>query len=253
MSQSYSERIAATVMTIWKDSLSMDSKPAKWTYDQGVILKGIEGLWYATGEGKYFDYVQKSMDFFVNDKGEIRGYKQDEYNIDNVLCGRNLLTLYAVTGKEKYYKAAAILRQQLSTQPRTKEGGFWHKKRYPYQMWLDGLYMGEPFYAEYAKTFHDTAAFDDIANQFIWMEQHARDAKSGLLYHAWDESKEQKWANKQTGCSPNFWARAMGWYGMSLVDVLELFPENHPKRKSLLDIFQRYIIAVEKYQDITKC
>jgi len=249
MSQTYNERIAATVMTIWKDSLSMDGKPAKWTYDQGVILKGIESLWYATGEGKYFDYLQKSMDFFVNDKGEIRGYKQDEYNIDNVLCGRNLLTLYAVTGKEKYYKAATILREQLKNQPRTKEGGFWHKKRYPYQMWLDGLYMGEPFYAEYAKTFHDTAAFNDIANQFIWMEKHARDAKTGLLYHAWDESKKQHWANKETGCSPNFWARAMGWYGMALVDVLQVFPENHPKRKLLLDILQRYIVAVEKYQD----
>ena len=244
-----SEQMAATVMAIWKDSLSIEGNPAKWTYDQGVILKGMEGLWYATGEGKYFDYIQKSMDFFVNDKGEIRGYKQDEYNIDNVLCGRNLLTLYAVTGKEKYYKAASTLREQLKNQPRTKEGGFWHKKRYPNQMWLDGLYMGEPFYAEYAKTFHDDAAFDYIADQFIWMEKHARDAKSGLLYHAWDESKEQKWANKQTGCSPNFWARAMGWYGMALIDVLDQFPQEHPKRKLLLEILQRYITAVEKVQD----
>ncbi len=244
-----SQQMAATVMTIWKDSLSSEGKPAKWTYDQGVILKGMEGLWYATGDGKYFNYIQKSMDFFVNDKGEIRGYKQDEYNIDNVLCGRNLLTLYAVTGKEKYYKAASTLREQLKNQPRTKEGGFWHKKRYPYQMWLDGLYMGEPFYAEYAKTFHEDAAFDDIADQFIWMEQHARDAKTGLLYHAWDESKEQKWANKQTGCSPNFWARAMGWYGIALVDVLQQFPQDHPKRKALIEILQRYITAVEKAQD----
>jgi len=245
----WSEKMAATVMTIWKDSLSTEGKPAKWTYDQGVILKGMEGLWYATGDGKYFNYIQKSMDFFVNDKGEIRGYKQDEYNIDNVLCGRNLLTLYAVTGKEKYYKAASTLREQLRNQPRTKEGGFWHKKRYPYQMWLDGLYMGEPFYAEYAKTFHEDAAFDDIANQFIWMEQHARDAKTGLLYHAWDESKEQKWANKQTGCSPNFWARAMGWYGIALVDVLQQFPQDHPKRKALIEILQRYLSAVERVQD----
>ena len=244
-----SQQMAATVMTIWKDSLSTEGKPAKWTYDQGVILKGMEGLWYATGDGKYFNYIQKSMDFFVNDKGEIRGYKQDEFNIDNVLCGRNLLTLYAVTGKEKYYKAATTLREQLKNQPRTKEGGFWHKKRYPYQMWLDGLYMGEPFYVEYAKTFHEDASFDDIANQFIWMEQHARDPKTGLLYHAWDESKEQKWANKQTGCSPNFWARAMGWYGIALVDVLEQFPKDHPKRKTLIEILQRYISAVGKVQD----
>ena len=121
--QSWSEKMAATVMTIWKDSLFSDpSKPAKWTYDQGVILKGIEGLWYKTGDPKYFNYMQKSMDFFVNDKGEIRTYKQADYNLDNVLCGRILLTLYNVTVKEKYYTAALTLRNQLKTQPRTAEG-----------------------------------------------------------------------------------------------------------------------------------
>src|SRR6185369_12614688 len=124
---------------------------------------------------------------------------------------RSLIMLYKVTGDEKYYKAATLLRSQLLTHPRTQEGGFWHKKRYPYQMWLDGLYMGEPFYAEYAANFHEDSAFNDIANQFVWMEKHARDAKTGLLYHGWDESKAEQWANKTTGLSPNFWARAMGW------------------------------------------
>ena len=147
--QTPAEKMAATVMTIWKDSLFTDpARPARWTYDQAVILKGIEGLWHKTGDAKYFAYMQKCMDFFVNDKGDIRTYKLTDYNIDNILCGRVLLTLYNVTGKEKYYKAASTLREQLRTQPRTNEGGFWHKKIYPYQMWLDGLYMGEPFYAE---------------------------------------------------------------------------------------------------------
>eukprot|EP01137_Pigoraptor_chileana_P004531 Opistho-2@46301 len=222
---SWSEKMAKTVMTIWKDSLYTDpAKPAKWTYDQGVILKGIEGLWYQTGDGKYFAYMQKCMDFFVNEKGEIRTYKQADYNIDNVLCGRILLTLYHVTGKEKYFKAAQTLREQLRNQPRTKEGGFWHKKIYPYQMWLDGLYMAEAFYTEYAVTYNEPEALNDIVNQFRWMELHARDAKTGLLYHGWDESKTQQWANPQTGLSPHFWARAMAWYGMALVDVLENFP-----------------------------
>lgn len=244
--QSLSEKMTSTVMNIWKDSISL---PSKWTYDQGVVLKGVEGLWYNTGNGKYFDYMQHSMDVFVNDNGEIKTYKLEDYNIDNVLCGRILITLYNVTGKEKYYKAATTLREQLKTQPRTTEGGFWHKKRYPNQMWLDGLYMGEPFYATYAAAFHDDAAFDDIANQFIWMEKHARDQKTGLLYHGWDESKEQKWADKNTGCSPNFWARAMGWYGMALVDVLEQFPKNNAKRNALIEILKRYASAVEKVQD----
>ncbi len=245
----YAEKMAATVMTIWRDSLSSEGKPAKWTYDQAVILKGIESLWYRTGDAKYFNYMQKSMDFFVDEKATIRTYKQADYNIDNVLCGRILLTLFNVTGKEKYYKAATTLREQLRTQPRNHEGGFWHKKIYPYQMWLDGLYMGEPFYAEYAATYNDPAAFDDIAHQFIWMEKHARDAKTGLLYHGWDESRQQKWANTATGNPPHIWARAMGWYGMALVDVLEQFPANNPYRDSLLLILHRYADAVKKVQD----
>ncbi len=249
-SQSLAEKMAATVMAIWKDSLySAPGRPAKWTYDQGVILKGIEGLWYKTGDPKYFNYMQKCMDFFVNDKAEIRTYKQSDYNLDNVLCGRILLTLYNVTGKEKYYKAATTLREQLKTQPRTNQGGFWHKKIYPYQMWLDGLYMAEPFYAEYAATFNEPADFDDIANQFVWMEKNARDAKTGLLYHGWDESKQQKWANPQTGLSPHFWARAMAWYGMALVDVLENFPSENPRKKELVAVLTRFADAVKKVQD----
>lgn len=248
--QTWSEKMAKTVMTIWKDSLYMDAgRPVRWSYDQGVILKGIEGLWIQTGDGKYFNYMQTCMDFFVNEKGEIRTYKQADYNLDNVLCGRILQTLYNVTGKEKYYKAASTLRDQLKTQPRTKEGGFWHKKIYPYQMWLDGLYMAEPFYAEWAATYNETDAFNDIANQFIWMEKHARDTKTGLLYHGWDESREQKWANPQTGLSPHFWARAMAWYGMALVDALEHFPDNHPEKDSLKAILKRFADAVQKVQD----
>jgi unsaturated rhamnogalacturonyl hydrolase len=248
--QSWSEKMAATVMTVWKDSLFSDpAKPAKWTYDQGVILKGIEGLWIKTAEPKYYNYMQKCMDFFVNEKGEIRTYKQSDYNLDNVLCGRILLTLYNVTGKEKYYKAATTLREQLKTQPRTNAGGFWHKKIYPYQMWLDGLYMAEPFYAEYAATYNEPAAFDDIAHQFIEMEKHARDTKTGLLYHGWDESKQQKWANLKTGLSPHFWARAMAWYGMAMVDALENFPSENKNKDSILGILKRFADAIKKVQD----
>jgi unsaturated rhamnogalacturonyl hydrolase len=247
-SKSYAAEMAKTVMTIWKDSMS-NGRPARWSYDQSVILKGIEGLWRATGEKKYFDYIQKSMDLFVEDNGNIRTYDQKDFNIDNVSSGRNVLLLYNVTGKEKYLKAVQTIRQQLREHPRTNEGGFWHKKIYPYQMWLDGLYMGEPFYAEYAKTFHEDTAFNDIARQFILMEKNSLDKKKGLMYHGYDESRQQKWADKTTGHSPNFWARAMGWYGMGLVDVLEVFPANHPKRKELVDILNRYAKAVSKYQD----
>jgi unsaturated rhamnogalacturonyl hydrolase len=246
----YAAAMAETVMTIWKDSLTTQpGKPAKWTYDQGVILKGIEGLWKATADKKYFDYIRKSMDFFLDENGNIRTYKFDEYTLDNITPARSLLLLYNVTGQEKYLKAVQQLRRQLTTQPRTNAGGFWHKKTYPSQMWLDGLYMAEPFYTEYANEFHEDSAFNDIARQFILMEQNSRDAPSGLLYHGYDESRTQKWADTKTGRSPNFWARAMGWYGMALADVLEIFPDNHPKKKELVAIFNRFASAILRVQD----
>ena len=248
--QPLSQQVAATVMNIWKDTVPIGSI-TKWSYDMGVVLKGFEGIWQATGDRKYFNAIQSKMDFFIQNDGTIRGYEADEYNLDHVNNGKLLLLLYRVTQKDKYLKAAQVLRDQLRHHPRTTEGGFWHKKVYPNQMWLDGLYMGEPFYAEYAMLMHEDTAFNDIANQFIWMEKHARDPKTGLLYHAWDESRQMKWANKETGTSPHFWSRAMGWYSDALVDVLDYFPADHPKRQALIDILNRLVNAIEKQQDKT--
>jgi len=248
--QKWSQQVATTAMNLWKDSFVLEGdKAAKWRYDQGVILEGIEGIWNATGEGKWYNYIQKSIDFYVQEDGTIKGYRPDEYNIDHVNNGKLLLLLYRVTGKDKYKKAADLLRDQLRTHPRTSEGGFWHKKVYPFQMWLDGLYMGQPFYAEYAMLFHEDTAFNDIARQFILMERHARDSKTGLLYHGWDESKQQKWADKKTGLSPNVWGRALGWYGMAMVDALDYFPENHPGKDSIIKILGRFAKAVTQVQD----
>lgn len=245
-----SQQMAATVIELWPDSMAVkEGKPAAWNYEQGVVLEGFAGLWKNTADASYFNYLKKSIDFYVTPSGDIQTYHKGEYNIDHVKTGRTLLLLYKVTNDLRYYKAAKLLREQLKNHPRTSEGGFWHKQIYPNQMWLDGLYMGEPFYAEYAATFNETETFDDVAKQFILMEGHARDGKTGLLYHGWDESKEQKWADKTTGRSPNFWARAMGWYGMALVDVLDFFPTNHPKRDSLLSILNRWAVAIQKVQD----
>ena len=248
--QTPGEKLAATVLNIWKDTVPIGSN-TKWSYDMAVVLKGFEGLWMNTGNADYFKTIQKKIDYFVKDDGTIKGYEKEEYNLDLVNNGKLVLLLYRVTGKEKYKKAADLIRSQLTSHPRTNEGGFWHKKVYPYQMWLDGLYMAEPFYAEYAMLFHQDTAFNDIANQFTWMEKHVRDAKTGLLYHAWDESKKQQWADKETGRSPHFWSRAMGWYADALVDVLDYFPTNHPKRKALIDILNRLVNAIEKQQDKT--
>ncbi len=247
---SYARELAATAMHRWPDSFALEGdKVAKWRYDQGVILKGIEGIWMTTGEKKWFDYLQHSMDFYVNEDGTIKGYRPDEYNIDHVNNGRILLTLYQVTGKAKYLKAATSLREQLKTHPRTSEGSFWHKKIYPNQVWLDGLYMGQPFYAEWAGLFGEDSVYSGIARQFALIEQHTRDNRSGLLYHAWDASKQEAWANKATGRSPHVWGRAMGWYGMALVDVLEAFPEGHKGRDTLVGILGRFAQAITAAQD----
>ena len=243
--KSIPEQAADTAMTaLWRTGY-----PSRWNYEHGLVLKGIERVWVRTKKKEYLDFIQQNMDHFVADDGSIRTYSLDNYNLDNILPGRVLLFLYKTTGNEKYRKAATLLREQLKTHPRTSEGGFWHKKIYPSQMWLDGIFMAEPFYAEYAAMFHEDSAFDDIAKQFMLMERHARDDKSGLLYHGWDESRKQRWADPTTGRSPNFWARAMGWYGMALVETLDYFPRKHPQRRELIAILNRLARAVAKYQE----
>ncbi|MGD0037491.1 MAG: glycoside hydrolase family 88 protein [Bacteroidota bacterium] len=224
-------------------------KSARWDYERGVVLQGVYQLYRTTHKKEYLDFIKRHIDLYVQKDGSIRTYEYLSFTLDNIATGRNLLALYKAANDKKYKIAADTLRKQLAQQPRTNEGGFWHKKIYPYQMWLDGLYMAEPFYAEYAQMFHEPADFDDIANQFIWMEQHSRDSKTGLLYHAWDESKQMPWANKQTGCSSYFWGRAIGWYAWALVDVLDYIPQDHTKRKELIAILQRLSNALLEFRE----
>lgn len=248
----YSVRMAESFMTWHKDSIMVkENKPASWDYEQGLMYKAIEKVWNRTGDGKYYEYVRKDIDRYVQKDGSIRTYKYDDFNLDNIPTGRALLTLYQQTqpDKEKYRKAADLLWKQIGNQPKTKEGGFWHKKRYPYQMWLDGLFMAEPFATEYSLIFNHPEHFNDIAKQFTLIEKYAVDAKTGLIYHGYDESKEQKWADPKTGLSPHFWSRAIGWYAMALVDVLDYFPQSHPERANLIKYLQRLAPALVKYQD----
>ncbi|HKI45960.1 MAG TPA: glycoside hydrolase family 88 protein [Balneolales bacterium] len=250
-SMPWSQRMANTVIDhLWPDSIyTRPDRPVSWSYDQGVVLKGIECVWKDTGKQKYIDYIRHIIDKFVTPDGSIRTYRPKGYRLDDINNGKILLLLYKVTGNKKYWKAATLLMDQLKTQPRNASGGFWHKKIYPNQMWLDGLYMAEPFYAQYAGMTHDNAAFDDITHQFELIEKHARDSKTGLLYHGWDESKQQRWANPVTGDSPNFWGRAMGWYAMALVDALDYIPQHSADRDSLVTILNRLATAVTKVQD----
>lgn len=259
----YAKQMAATIMKQYKDSMVVKkyashleqdklpegNRPANWNYEIGVVLMGFERLHQLTKDQTYIDYTKHIIDHFITADGSIRTYVMDEYNSDNIPPGRQLLRLYDLYKEQKYITAATTLRNQISIQPRNKAGGFWHKLKYPSQMWLDGLYMIEPFYAAYAVVKNQPADFNDIINQFVIMEKYGRDAKTGLLYHGWDESKLQDWANKQTGVSPEFWSRSIGWYMMALVDVLDFIPKDHPRRKELIAILNRTSTAIVKFQD----
>ncbi len=246
----YSVRMADSEMKRNPESWMVDfSKKLKWDYCNGLELQSIYMVWKQTGDPKYFNYVKSYADTIITADGSITGYKPADYSLDKLNSGKILFDLYAKTKEEKFKKAIDLLRNQVKNQPRTTDGGFWHKKIYPNQMWLDGLYMASPFLAEYAYRFNDKTLYDEVANQILTMAKHAYDAKTGLYYHGWDESKLQKWANPQTGLSPNFWSRSMGWYMMAMVDVLDFLPKNHPKRPEIIKILTNLSISLEKYRD----
>ena len=245
------ERLADNFIKLFPDSIHypLSKKKFKWDYEQGLVLEAFYRLWKMTGNQKYFDYIKRNINYFIESDGSIRTYKFKDYNIDNIAPGRQLLHLYAETNQDKYKTSADILRKQLAEQPRTSEGGFWHKKKYPYQMWLDGLYMGAPFYTEYAVLFNEDDAFDDISNQFLLIRKNNFDANTGLYFHGWDESREQAWSDSIKGTSSHFWGRALGWFMMALVDVLDSFPENHPHRNDLIEMFKNLSASLLQYKD----
>jgi unsaturated rhamnogalacturonyl hydrolase len=246
----WSQPFADSAIARWPDGQTgKPGAPSTWNYELGTLLEGMDSVWLSTADPRYFNYIQKSVDALLAPDGSIPTLKPEEHQLDNILLGRQLLLLYQVTRNQRYLTAAKFLSDQVAQQPREPSGGYWHKQRYPNQMWLDGLYMAEPFRAEYASISHHPKDFADIARQFVLMEQHARDPKTGLLYHGWDESKQERWANKQTGDSSQFWARGMGWYMMALVDTLDYYPAGDPGRAQLLAILRRAAAAVARYQD----
>ena len=220
-----------------------------WNYEQGLMLQALYKLYLKTSDSRYYNYIIENLDHFITDDGRIKTDVFSKFRLDDIAPGRALLDIYKSLKEKKYKTAADTLRKQLQQQPRTKEGGFWHKEIYPHQMWLDGLFMAEPFYAQYAGMFNESSDFKDIAEQFILIYKHAHDPGTGLLFHGWDESKKQRWANPETGVSPSFWGRGIGWFEMALVDVLDYFPKNNPARKEIIDILQKTSKALLKYRD----
>jgi unsaturated rhamnogalacturonyl hydrolase len=214
-----------------------------------VALLALQRVWEQNKDPRYFEYIQRNMDAFIDESGDIRTYNLEDFNLDQINQGKLLFLLHAETGDNRYKNAAFLLRRQLGTHPRTAQGGYWHKKIYPNQMWLDGLYMADPFLAQFAHTYGDSDIWDDIAHQIALFDRQARDVETNLLFHAWDSSRTQKWADPQTGCSPHFWARAVGWFMMALPDILDFFPDDHPKRDKIIRVFRETADAILAVQD----
>lgn len=235
----------------WNLEMIRSGKCNKWNYIDGCMITGILERYEITGEARFLDFADRFLSGFVEEDGRIRTYDPAEYSLDNVNPAKNLFTLYDLTGKEKYRKALELVRSQLSTMPRTPEGNFWHKLIYPNQVWLDGIYMALPFYMEYEKRFDAQKDCEDICRQIANVEIRMRDPKTGLYYHGYDASRKMYWADPDTGCSPNFWLRAEGWFILGLVDVLEIMQDLPMQAESvhlqhmLLDLAK----ALSKYQD----
>ena len=233
--------------------IARQTNSAKWDYTVGLFTLSLLKLNEQTNDPRFVKFSEDKVGSLISADGSIQGYKLEEFQLDALNPGKTALALWlTITNPDnpKLFFACTKLMEQLQAQPRTPDGGFWHKQRYTNQMWLDGIYMGAPFYAAMARYMHrPQPVYDDVAKQLRLIDEHTYDAKTGLNYHGWDAAKIQPWANPATGCSSNFWGRAEGWYAMALVDVLDYFPTNHPARLQIIAMLQKLSAGVLKFQD----
>ncbi|MBQ8317395.1 MAG: glycoside hydrolase family 88 protein [Lachnospiraceae bacterium] len=235
---------------MWNIEKVLSGEPNKWNYIDGCMITAILSLYEMTGDEKYYSFAKNFVDYYVQEDGTIETYDPEEFNLDNVNTASNLFYLYDKTGDEKYRKAIEIVRGQLERMPRTKEGNFWHKNIYPHQVWLDGLYMAQPFYMKYEMKFNSMKGCKDSIQQFENVERLMKDDKTGLYYHGYDESKEMYWANPETGCSANFWLRALGWYAVALVETATAMTDVlYDEFRYLLRLLENLVEALIPYQD----
>lgn len=248
--QPWSVRMAESEMIRCPESWQLDFQPRlKWDYCHGLELQSMLDVYDRYGDSKFYEYALAYADTMVNADGTIKKYKLEDYSLDRVNSGKFLFRIYDQTKNEKYKKALDLMRSQLDTHPRNADGGFWHKKIYPHQVWLDGIYMGAPFYAEYAYRNSQVNAYQDIINQFLMAARHTYDPQTDLFRHACDVSRKERWSDKQTGQSLHSWGRAMGWYAMAFVDALEFIPKHEVGRDSMLIVFNHLAKMVKRLQD----
>lgn len=232
---------------LWNiESIRQGKKPS-WNYIDGCMITALLCASEITGETKYADFAEKFIDYYVFEDGSIRGYSKEKYNLDDVNEGKVLFELYEKTGKEKYKKAIFLLESQLEEQPRTNTGNFWHKKIYPNQIWLDGLYMGQVFSTLFKKYFGNKD-YSDVVNQFKNVRKLMFDEDKKLYYHGCDCSKTAFWADKETGRSKSFWLRAIGWFCISLIDNIDYIDDEGAKAE-LVKIFAEAIDGISQYAD----
>jgi len=236
---------------IWNIEKIREGVKPKWNYIDGCMIKAVLETYAITGDEEYFKFADAFIDYRINDNGDIDGYSVDERNIDNINAGKTLFELYDLTGKEKYRKAIDLIYSQIDMMPRTFEGSFSHKNIYPGQVWLDGLYMCQPFYMEYETRFNNKKNYDDIFKQFFTVEKNMKDERSGLYFHAYDSTREAFWCVTVTGLSNNFWLRALGWFSMALLDTLDKADRTGYEAECdhLQKMFVDLMDAMLKYQD----
>ncbi|MBQ3670058.1 MAG: glycoside hydrolase family 88 protein [Treponema sp.] len=235
---------------VWNIEKARTGEKSGWDYIDGCMVMALLEMYDTSKDEKFLKFSDYYEDYRVSDDGSIDGYDKDEWNIDNINGGKNLLTLYTITKKEKYKKALENLYDQVIRQPRTKEGNFWHKLIYPNQVWLDGLYMGQPFYMEYEVMFNNSKNIDDIYHQFFNVEKIMKDVTTGLYYHCYDSSKSMFWANPDTGLSKHFWLRSLGWFSMAMLDTLNKASDRGSENwNHLRDMFINLQDSMLRFQD----
>ena len=253
MIERYVERMmaeSAPDRPLWNIEKIKEGKINGWNYIDGCMMIALLTLHRITGEERYFTFAEQFVDYYVFEDGSIRGYKEEDYNLDNICEGRVLFELYKMTGKEKYRRAIDTLYGQILRQPRTHEGKFWHKQIYPNQVWLDGLYMAQVFYTRYTTDMADCAHYEDIRRQFNTVRERMFDPSTGLYRHGYDASKAAFWADKETGLSKNPWLRSLGWFSAALIDVTaEIAPGHEDFRADMTAIAREMAENLVRYVD----
>jgi rhamnogalacturonyl hydrolase YesR len=249
-SPGWGARFADMVLATWPDPATIDPAKNGWEYNTGIVLFGMSKTYESTRDPRYLNYIRRWVDGYVNEQGVLGWDEARAHNLDYIQPGMLVLFLYEQTGESKYRTAARTVREAFAHIPKNADGGFWHKGIHPNEMWIDGIYMGEPFLVRYGRLFGDAAfGYDTAVFQATLVAQHCLDPKTGLLFHAWDQDRNAAWANPKTGVSPVIWGRGMGWYVMAVVDILELLPASHPGYARLHDLLRQNVAGLARVQD----